>query len=92
VEPFSPFTPKINKKLKNKIKNSVEEKDSFNINKNSNYKSYSSSKKRNLSYIEKKYYYKGIFNDDQELEDNSVFCVSGKLLNFLYKNKKKKRI
>jgi magnesium-transporting ATPase (P-type) len=90
VEPFSPFTPKINKKLKNKIKNSVEEKDSFNINKNSNYKSYSSSKKRNLSYIEKKYYYKGIFNDDQELEDNSVFCVSGKLLNFLYKNKKKK--
>ena len=88
VEPFSPFTPKINKKLKNKLKNSIEDKDSFNINKNSNYKSYSSSKKRNLSYIEKKYYYKGIFNDNKELEENSIFCISGKLFSFLYKNKK----
>ncbi len=90
VEPFSPFTPKINKKLKNKLKNSIEDKDSFNINKNSNYKSYSSSKKRNLAYIEKKYYYKGIFNDNKELEENSIFCVSGKLFSFLYKNKKNK--
>jgi magnesium-transporting ATPase (P-type) len=90
VEPFSPFTPKINKKLKNKLKNSIEDKDSFNINKNSNYKSYSSSKKRNLSYIEKKYYYKGIFNDNKELEENSIFCISGKLFSFLYKNKKNK--
>jgi magnesium-transporting ATPase (P-type) len=88
VEPFSPFTPKINKKLKNKLKSSIEDKDSFNINKNSNYKSYSSSKKRNLSYIEKKYYYKGIFNDNKELEENSIFCISGKLFSFLYKNKK----
>jgi hypothetical protein len=90
VDPFSPFTPKINKKLKNKIKNNIEDKDSANINKNSNYRSYSSSKKRNLSYIEKLYYYKGIFNDNKELEDNSIFCVSGKLFSFLYKNKIKK--
>lgn len=90
VEPFSPFTPKINKKLKNKLMNSIEDKDSFNINKSSNYKSYSSSKKRNISYIEKVNYYKGIFNDNKELEENSIFCVSGKLFSFLYKNKKKK--
>ena len=90
VDPFSPFTPKINKKLKNKLKSSIEDKDSSNINLNSNYRSYSSSKKRNLSYIEKKYYYKGIFNDNKELEENSIFCVSGKLFSFLYKNKIKK--
>ena len=32
-------------------------------------------------------YYPGIFRENEELKDNCVFCVSGKLFLFLYKNK-----
>ena len=40
--------------------------------------------------IEKYDYYPRIFEDHEDLVNNSIYCVSGKLINFLYKNKEKK--
>jgi magnesium-transporting ATPase (P-type) len=40
--------------------------------------------------FEKYYYYNGIFRDYEELNDNCIYCISGKAFNFLYENKKKK--
>ena len=40
--------------------------------------------------FEKYYYYNGIFRDYEELNDNCVYCISGKAFSFLYENKKKK--
>jgi magnesium-transporting ATPase (P-type) len=36
------------------------------------------------------YYYPGIFKDNEELNDNCIFCISGRLFHFLYNNIKKK--
>ena len=35
-------------------------------------------------------YHPGIFRENEELKDNCVYCVSGKLFLFLYKNKNRK--
>ena len=40
--------------------------------------------------FEKYYYYNGIFRDYEELNDNCIYCISGKAFSFLYENKKKK--
>jgi len=40
--------------------------------------------------LEKYYYYNGIFKDYNDLNDNCIYCISGKAFNFLYKNKKNK--
>ena len=88
---YSPFTP--NKKLKNKLRSESknnEENSSFNLNKSINYKGFSELKNRYLIDIQKFKYYSGIFKDKEELIDNCIYCVSGKLFNFLYKNKKNK--
>ena len=40
--------------------------------------------------FEKYYYYPKIFEEHEDLADNCIYCVSGKVINFLYKNKDKK--
>ena len=39
---------------------------------------------------ERFYYYHGIFDEHADLKDNCIYCVSGKILNYLYLNKAKK--
>lgn len=43
-----------------------------------------------INYFQKFYYYPGIFQENEELKDNCVYCISGKLFRFLYNNKQKK--
>ena len=38
---------------------------------------------------EKLYYYQGIFDEHKELTEDCIYCVSGNVFNFLYKNKNK---
>ena len=74
-----------------------------NINQQQNSKSenkvnleYSSTKKSSENYYkndkwtkhEEFYYYPGIFKVNKELENNSIYCISSKAFNFLYKNRK----
>ena len=40
-----------------------------------------------LNYFQKFYYYPNIFKDNEELKDNCILCISGKLFSFLYNNK-----
>ena len=47
--------------------------------------------KNKISYLEKYHYYPGIFKDIEDLDNNCIYCVSGKAFNFLYKNKDKKQ-
>ena len=37
------------------------------------------------------YYYDGIFEDHKELEEDCIYCVGGKVFDFLYKNKNKRQ-
>ena len=46
--------------------------------------------KNNLGEFERFYYHYEIFRENEDLKENCIYCVSGKLLNYLYKNKKKK--
>ena len=46
---------------------------------------------KNLTNLEKIYYYPGIFEDNEDLTNNCIYCTSGKAFNFLYKNKDRKR-
>jgi magnesium-transporting ATPase (P-type) len=46
---------------------------------------------KNLTNLEKIYYYPGIFEDQEDLANNCIYCTSGKAFNFLYKNKDRKR-
>ena len=39
-----------------------------------------------LGEFEKIYFYPGIFKKYEELKDNCIYCVSGKVINYLYKN------
>ena len=39
---------------------------------------------------ERFYYYHGIFDEHADLKDNCIYCVSGKILNYLFLNKAKK--
>ena len=43
-----------------------------------------------INYFQKFYYYPGIFQENEELKDNCIYCISGKLFRFLYNNKHKK--
>ena len=43
------------------------------------------------SYLEKYYYYPKIFEDNEELDNNCIYCISGRAFSFLYKNKGKKQ-
>ena len=47
-------------------------------------------KNSNIGDFEKFYYYPGLFQQQEDLKDNCIFCVSGKLLNYLYKNRRNK--
>ena len=40
--------------------------------------------------FEKYYFYPEIFEENEDLSNNSIYCISGKAFNFLYKNKHKK--
>ena len=46
---------------------------------------------KNITFLEKYYYYPGIFENYEELSNNCIYCVSGKAFNFLYKYKEKKQ-
>ena len=74
------------KKYENK---EYKEETSFKKSKNSNYKIRNIVKYKYMN-LEKYYYYNGIFKDYNDLNDNCIYCISGKAFSFLYKNKKKK--
>ena len=76
---------------KNKSINENKENQDSNTNTNKKFKISSEARSKNLSNLEKFYYYPGIFEDNEELNDNCIYCISGKLFNFLYKNKEKKQ-
>ena len=46
---------------------------------------------RSYSNIEKYDYYPEIFEDNEEMRNNCIYCVSGNVFKFLYKNKEKKK-
>ena len=48
-------------------------------------------KNKNISYLEKYFYYPGIFDENEDLNNNCIYCISGKAFIFLYKNKEKKQ-
>ena len=58
--------------------------------KRKNHDTISRKKSQNIGDIEKFYYYPGLFQQQEDLKDNCIFCVSGKLLNYLYKNRRNK--
>ena len=47
-------------------------------------------KSKFTNYYQKFYYYPAIFRENEELRENSIYCASGKLFSFLYKNKNKR--
>ena len=47
-------------------------------------------KNKFTNYYQKFYYYPAIFRENEELRENSIYCASGKLFSFLYKNKNKR--
>ena len=77
----------LNKKNKVIINEKKENQDN---NTNKRYKNINDIKGKNIYYLEKYYYYPGIFEEYEGLSDNCIYCVSGKVFNFLYKNKEKK--
>lgn len=76
---------------KNKSINENKENQDSTTNTNKKFKISNEARSKNLSNFEKFYYYPGIFEDNEELKDNCIYCISGKLFNFLYKNKEKKQ-
>ena len=76
---------------KNKSINENKENQDSTTNTNKKFKISNEARSKNLSNLEKFYYYPGIFEDNEELKDNCIYCISGKLFNFLYKNKEKKQ-
>ena len=49
------------------------------------------SKNKFYTNLQKYSYYQGIFEDYEELDNNCIYCISGRAFNFLYKNKEKKQ-
>ena len=74
------------KNYDNYIKKKVNNSDFLNLSIN---KSYNNNLSK--SNIEHYNYYPGIFEDHEELINNSIYCISGKAFTFLYKNKEKKQ-
>ena len=48
-------------------------------------------KAKTFSTLQKYYFYPGIFEEHEDLNNNCIYCVSGRAFNFLYKNKEKKQ-
>ena len=46
---------------------------------------------KSFSNIEKYDYYPDIFKDIEEMANNCIYCISGNVFNFFYKNKEKKQ-
>ena len=63
--------------------------DNYSKNKNI-YRDELKSKNTFIGDYERFYYYYGIFHDNHDLRDNCIYCVSGKTINYLYSNKKRK--
>ena len=80
---------KINNKQKkqyNKIQDDNRNKKSEN-----SFNNYENGRKNSYTKeLDKIYYYPGIFKKHDYLIDNCIYCVSGKLLNYLFKNRKNK--
>ena len=81
-------------KLSNRCKEKIFDNKKKNNNNNDFYRSSINKKYNNnllKSNIEKYTYYHGIFEENEELNDNCIYCISGKAFTFLYKNKEKKQ-
>ena len=61
------------------------------ISTNRRFKNMNELKNKNISYLEKYFYYPGIFEEHEDLNNNCIYCISGKAFSFLYKNKEKKQ-
>ena len=68
----------------------MQDSSSHKKNKNSIYKYNSSRTNTFTKEYERFYYYQDIFSDYEDLKDNSIYCISGKALNYLYNNRNKK--
>ncbi len=62
------------------------ENNNFKRNKTNFTKKNESTHNKNISYRETLNYYPKIFKDFEELNDNCIFCISGKTFDFLYNN------
>ncbi len=78
------------KKIDNKIHIRLSKEKIDNISKNRNIQNISnySILDNNLNFMEN-YYYKNSFKDYEDVK-NGIFCISGKLFNYMYKNKDRK--
>ena len=90
VDPLS-----FNENFRDSNINQIKRNKQFNINEegNTTTRNYfiNEQRKKSLKNIYQRfYYYPGIFNENEELNDNCIYCISGKLFNFLYKNKNKR--
>ena len=80
-------------KINNKQNNQYNKNQENNNNQKSKNSYYNYGNGRKNSYVkefEKIYYYPEIFKKHNYLLDNCIYCVSGKLLNYLYHNRKNK--
>ena len=59
--------------------------------KENNYTQKSKRKSNYELFLENNYYYPNIFEDYEELNNNCIYCISGKAFNYLYKNKKRNK-
>jgi magnesium-transporting ATPase (P-type) len=82
---------KSNSKRKSDNKKYQESSNSHKKSKNStNNKKSLITRKKSLLEFETFYYYNGILNEYEDLKQNCIYCVSGKALNYLYKNRRRK--
>ena len=81
-----------NKQIKNKLKMSKKNMNSLDFNFiETPRKTFISNKKHIISdKNEILYYYLGIFDDHKELSEDCIYCISGKVFEFIYQNKNKR--
>ena len=94
VDPFNIVNEKVNM-IQNRRKYTKTNKDNqegnmTKRNNNNNNANIYETKKSLKNIYQRFYYYPGIFKDNEELNDNCIFCISGRLFHFLYNNIKKK--
>ena len=81
-----------NKQIRNKLKTSRKNMNSFDFNfLETPTKSFISTRRTiNIDKNEILYYYQGIFEDHKELSENCIYCIDAKVFDFLYQNKNKR--
>ena len=73
---------------KRRKKQSNKENDDANLSKRNYYNQ--EIKNKFLSYYQKFYFHPAVYRDNDELRENCIYCISGKLFTFLYENKKRR--